>query len=175
MIPIVKEKNLPFHQSFGKRRLILLSEATLYNDGKNKLLWLSFKNNFKEATLSLQIELTQFNIDRQIIDKSRIYINEFMCEAYQQQTITSPIVTVSQCEAISVKVTSISFQSLDLIHDVWTPTFSPLPIAGSALSKPQKSGPLKIANPLGWLSIWTLFWVMVALIIVIATFQYGLI
>ena len=135
----------------------------------------AFKNNFKEVTLSLQLELTQFNIDKQIIDKSRIYLNEFICEPYQQQTITSPIVTVSKCEAISVKITSVSFQSLDLIHDVWTPNVHFLPIGQSLLSKPQKSGPLKMINPLGWLFIWTLFWIMVALIIIIATFQYGLI
>jgi hypothetical protein len=175
MIPIVKERNLPFHQSFGKRRLILLSEATLYNDGKNKLLWLSFKNNFKDTILSVKFELTQFNSDKQVIDKSRVYLDEFICEPYQQQTITSPIVTLSQCEAISVKITNVSFRSLDLIHDVWTPTVHPLTIGRSALSKLQKSGPLKIVNPLGWLFIWTLFWMMVALIIVIATFQYGLI
>jgi hypothetical protein len=174
MIPIVKQRNLPFQQSFGKRRLILLREATRYTDGQHPLLWLSFQNDFNEPTFAMQFELTQFNRDYQVIEKSRIQLKEFVCAPHLQQTITSPIVIVEACEAISVKIIAVSFRTLELNQDLFTPAFHSLPAVKPVSSKRQQSGPLKTTNPLGWLPVWVYFWMVVAFIIIVATFQFGL-
>jgi hypothetical protein len=175
MIPIVFERNLPFHQSFGKRRFLLLSEATRYTDGQRTLLWLSFINQFVEPTFDMQIELTQFNQAQQVIEKSRIQLKEFICAPRRQQTIASPIIIADKCEAISIKVIAASFRSLDWIDDRLIPAFNPSPSLKPMSVKIQESGPLKITNPLKWLPVWVSFWMVVALIIIIATFQFGLI
>jgi hypothetical protein len=177
MVPIVKERNLPFHQGFGKRRLIIVNEATSYSDGQHKLLWLSFLNDFVEPTFAMQIELTQFNHDQQVIQKSRIQLKEFICYPGRQQTINSPIVIMDKCEAIGIKIIAVSFRSLELTQDILTPAFISLPSVRPTTSNTQQidSGPLKMTNPLGWLLVWVLFWIVVALIITIATFQFGLI
>ena len=175
MIPIKLEANVPFHQTFGKRRLLLLSEATRYTDGQHKLLWLTFKNNFVEPTYDMQLELTQFNREEQVIEKSRIQIKEFICGPRREQTIASPIIIVDKCEAIGIKVIAVTFRSLDLMEDRLIPAFHPLPAVKPMSVKIQGSGPLKITNTIRWLPMWISFWMVVALIIIIATFQFGLI
>jgi hypothetical protein len=175
MIPIKLEANVPFHQTFGKRRLLLLSEATRYTDGQHKLLWLTFKNNFVEPTYDMQLELTQFNREEQVIEKSRIQIKEFICGPRREQTIASPIIIVDKCEAIGIKVIAVTFRSLDLMEDRLIPAFNPFPAVKPMSRKMQGSGPLKSINPLQWLPLWVSFWVVVALIFIIATFQFGLI
>jgi hypothetical protein len=172
MIPIILERNLPFHQTFGKRRLLLLCEATRYTDGQHKLLWLTFKNNFVETTSDMHIELTQFNRVEQVIQKSRIQIKAFICAPRLQQTIASPIIIVDQCEAVSVKIISVTFQSLDLMNDILSPAYHPLPAIKPVLPKNQQSGLLKITNPLRWLPFWVSFWMVVALILIVFTFQW---
>jgi hypothetical protein len=175
MIPIVKQGNLPFHQSFGKRRLILLRRATRYTDGQQFLLWLTFENDFNEPTFAMILELTQFNRDHQFIEKSRIQLKEFVCAPHRQQTIASPIIMVDACEAISVKIIAVSFRTLELNLDLFTPAFHSLPNVKPVSSKRLISGPLKITNPLGWLPVWVFFWMVVAFIMIVATFQFGLI
>jgi hypothetical protein len=175
MIPIVFERNVPFQQTFGKRRLLLLGNATRYTDGQQKLLWLTFRNNFVEPIHDIQLELTQFNGVQQVIEKSRIQIREFICAPRQEQTIASPIIIVDKCEAIGVRVLAASFRSLDLIDDRLIPAFSASPAVKPMSRKIQGSGPLKITNPLRWLPFWVSFWMAVALIIIVAAFQFNLI
>lgn len=176
MIPIVFQRNVPFHQSFGKRRLLLLSEATRYTDGNNTLLWLTFKNHFIEPSFDMQLELTQFNGVQQVIEKTRVQLKEFMCGPRREQTIAHPIIIGDKCEAISVKVIAASFRTLDLIEDRLIPAMHALPEVQPMSGKLQESGPLKILNPFRWLlPVWVSFWMVIALIIIIATFQFGLI
>jgi hypothetical protein len=174
MIPIVFERNLPFHQLFGKRRLLLLSEATRYTDGQHTLLWLTFKNSFVEPSFDMQLELTQFNSVQQVIEKTRVQLKEFICGPRREQTITHPIIIGDKCEAISVKVIAVTFRSLDLMEDRLIPAFHPRPAVKPMSVKIQGSGPLKITNTIRWLPMWVSFWMVVALIIIIATFQFGL-
>jgi hypothetical protein len=175
MIRIVKQRNLPFQQSFGKRRLILLREATRYTDGQQPLLWLSFQNDFNEPTFAMQLELTQFNRDYQVIEKSRIQLKEFVCAPHLQQTIASPMIIADACEAVSVKIIAVSFRTLELNQDVFVPAIQSLPAVKPVSSKRHQSGALKITNPLGWLPVWVYFWMVVAFIMIVATFQFGLI
>lgn len=175
MIPIVKQGNLPFSQAFNKRKTVLLKEASIYFDGNNKLLWLSFQNMFEESVLKMEFELSQLNKNEQIINKSRIYIHEFECKYHQQQTIDNPIVILDKCESIIVKITDISFQGIGLRNDLF---YQPLSTFNNMYktkhNQTLQSGQLRFKNHLGWLRFWLFFWLGVATLVIIATFQYGL-
>lgn len=176
MIPIVKQGNLPFSQAFNKRKPVLLKEASVYFDGNNKLLWLSFQNMFEESILKMEIELSQLNKNEQIINKSRINIHKFACKYHQQQTIDNPIVILDKCESIIVKITDISFQGIGLRDDRFYQPLNTFPnMYETKKNHTLQSGQLRFKNHLGWLRFWLFFWFGVAILIIIATFQYGLI
>jgi hypothetical protein len=175
MISIVKLDQIPAVQTHGKRQVLKLMDATRYTDGNQDYVWLSFENKFDEKTQGVSLEITQFNMNQEIIEKVVLNAHDFICKSKQVRQLKLPLPIQKLTASISVKVLGVDYDDSHLVHDVFQPLLQPLPVK---LSKRKLKKPLvkiKVKQKASWVLTLTWFLLAITTIIIVTVLQFGFI
>jgi hypothetical protein len=175
MISIVKVDQLPWVQPTSKRQVLKLKDSTRYSDGTQDYAWLTFENRFNEKTRAINIEITQFNLNQDIIDKVEVLIHDYVCKPNQECQLKSPFPIKHLTASISVKVLAIEYEESHLIQDIFQPLVQPLPVKLSKRKQKKSLVKLRIKQKASWVLYLAWFLLAVTTIITVTILQFGFI
>lgn len=90
---------------------VTLDEYIVFQDDKSKRKYIVFRfnNNVTQQLLGMQFEVCQYNVDKNLIEKSVVVYNKFLAGAEEEFVPKAKLRVSYDCQAISVRLIQAAF------------------------------------------------------------------